>query len=169
MSSKQRRTRKYGGCDGLSREEIEGVKSAFDLFDTNGTGLVNVKEIKSAMASLGFHIKYPAIYKIISDLDTPQIAKRGGVDFKTFVNCLNNILMDRENEDNLAIIFQLFLNDPEKKYIDYKALKIAAKDAERETGKKYSDDDLKDMLDVAANPRKGVITFNEFYDVMTNK
>ena len=39
---------------GLSTEEVDEIKQAFDLFDTNGTGKIDPKELKAAMQSLGF-------------------------------------------------------------------------------------------------------------------
>ena len=34
---------------GLSSEEVDEIKQAFDLFDTNGTGKIDPKELKAAM------------------------------------------------------------------------------------------------------------------------
>ena len=57
---------------GLSSEEVDEIKQAFDLFDTNGTGKIDPKELKAAMQSLGFDSKNPTIYQLIADLDTPD-------------------------------------------------------------------------------------------------
>ena len=55
---------------GLSSEEVDEIKQAFDLFDTNGTGKIDPKELKAAMQSLGFDSKNHTIYQLIADLDT---------------------------------------------------------------------------------------------------
>ena len=34
---------------GLSSEEVDEIKQAFDLFDTNGTGKIDPKELKAAI------------------------------------------------------------------------------------------------------------------------
>ncbi len=39
---------------GLSNDEVDEIRQAFDLFDTNGTGKIDPKELKAAMQSLGF-------------------------------------------------------------------------------------------------------------------
>jgi len=49
---------------GLSSEEVDEIKQAFDLFDTNGTGKIDPKELKAAMQSLGFDSKNPTIYQL---------------------------------------------------------------------------------------------------------
>ena len=60
---------------GLSSEEVDEIKQAFDLFDTNGTGKIDPKELKAAMQSLGFAVKIP---QFISSLLiwTPQKPKK---------------------------------------------------------------------------------------------
>jgi centrin-1 len=42
---------------GLTEDEIEEIKEAFDLFDSDGSGTIDPKELKSAMQSLGFEAK----------------------------------------------------------------------------------------------------------------
>ena len=167
MSKKTGSKRKVK-CTGLNPQEIEEIKTAaFDLF-ANESGLIDIKEIKNAMTSLGFNTKSPTIFKIIEDLDTEENQKNGGVDFDTFINELNQILMDRNHEDSIGTIFDLFLNDPKKDVIDYKTLKEAARTAEKETGMKYSDAELKRMLHAAATSND-VIDFDDFYNLMTRK
>lgn len=39
---------------GLTEDEIEELKEAFNLFDTEATGKIDPRELKSAMQSLGF-------------------------------------------------------------------------------------------------------------------
>lgn len=54
---------------GLSEEEIEEIREAFNLFDTDGSGTIDPKELKAAMQSLGFEAKNQTIYQMISDID----------------------------------------------------------------------------------------------------
>ena len=74
---------------GLSSEEVDEIKQAFDLFDTNGTGKIDPKELKAAMQSLGFDSKNPTIYQLIADLDTPEAERNGGITFDDFVDAIN--------------------------------------------------------------------------------
>ena len=39
---------------GLTDDEIDEIREAFNLFDTEGTGRVDPRELKAAMQSLGF-------------------------------------------------------------------------------------------------------------------
>jgi len=54
----------------LTEDEVMEIKEAFDLFDTEGNGYVDAKELKIAMKSLGFDIKNRMVYQIISDLES---------------------------------------------------------------------------------------------------
>lgn len=47
---------------GLTEDEIEEIKEAFDLFDADGSGTIDPKELKDAMQSLGFEAKNATIY-----------------------------------------------------------------------------------------------------------
>ena len=149
---------------GLSNDEVDEIRQAFDLFDTNGTGKIDPKELKAAMQSLGFDTKNPTIYTLIADLDTPEAAKNGGVNFDDFVGSINNKLGDKESKEGIHRIFELFIDDPNADTITLSSLKKISK----ELGENMSDEELKDMLERAS--KNGVeLTFEEFYDIMTKK
>jgi|Transcript_246 Ca2+-binding EF-hand superfamily protein len=68
------RTKSPGGRRGLERrglteDEIEEIREAFNLFDTDGSGAIDPRELRAAMQSLGFESKNPTIYSMIADLD----------------------------------------------------------------------------------------------------
>ena len=44
------------------------VKEAFDLFDTNGNGNIDVKDLEVALRALGFEPLKEDIKKLVSDL-----------------------------------------------------------------------------------------------------
>ena len=54
---------------GLSADEIEEIKEAFDIFDVDRSGAISVQELLNAMRSLGFDTKNPAIFQMIADMD----------------------------------------------------------------------------------------------------
>ena len=149
---------------GLSNDEVDEIRQAFDLFDTNGTGKIDPKELKAAMQSLGFDSKNPTIYTLIADLDTPEAAKNGGVNFDDFVGSINNKLGDKESKEGIHRIFELFIDDPNADTITLSSLKKIA----QELGENMSDEELKDMLE-RASANGTELTFDEFYEIMTKK
>ena len=148
----------------LSNDEVDEIRQAFDLFDTNGTGKIDPKELKAAMQSLGFDTKNPTIYTLIADLDTPEAAKNGGVNFDDFVGSINNKLGDKESKEGIHRIFELFIDDPNADTITLSSLKKIA----QELGENMSAEELKDMLE-RASANGTELTFDEFYEIMTKK
>lgn len=54
---------------GLSADEIEEIKEAFDLFDSDESGSISVSELTAAMRSLGFDTKNAVVYRMIEEMD----------------------------------------------------------------------------------------------------
>ena len=113
---------------GLSTEEVDEIKQAFDLFDTNGTGKIDPKELKAAMQSLGFDSKNQTIYQLIADLDTPEAEKNGWINFDDFVDAINDKLGDKESKEGIRRIFDLFIDDPNADTITLSSLKKISKE-----------------------------------------
>ena len=149
---------------GLSNEEVDEIRQAFDLFDTNGTGKIDPKELKAAMQSLGFDSKNPPIYQLIADLDTPEAARNGGISFDDFVGAINDKLGDKESKEGIRRIFDLFIDDPNADTITLSSLKKIA----QELGENMTAEELKDMLE-RASANGTELTFDEFYEIMTKK
>ena len=163
-AQKSKQTSKKVERPGLSQDEVDEIRQAFDLFDTNQTGKIDPKELKAAMTSLGFDSKNPTIFQLIADLDTPENAKKGGIDFESFVEAINNKLGDKETKEGIERIFNLFIDDPNSNTINLASLRRIA----RELGEQMSSDELKDMLERASG-NGTELTFDEFYEIMTKK
>mgnify|MGYP000885720599 FL=1 len=77
---------------GLTEDEIEELREAFNLFDTEATGKIDPRELKSAMQSLGFESKNPTIFNMIADLES--LGRE--VDFEEFLDGITSKLGDKE-------------------------------------------------------------------------
>ena len=66
---------------GLSEEQIEEIREAFNLFDTDHSGSIDYRELKAAMRALGFEVKKEELRKMITDIEyaarPPARAPRG--------------------------------------------------------------------------------------------
>ena len=60
---------KKGKKAGLSEEQIEEIREAFNLFDTDHSGSIDYRELKAAMRALGFEVKKEELRKMITDID----------------------------------------------------------------------------------------------------
>merc|ERR1711881_278296 len=93
---------------GLSVDEVEEIKEAFDLFDTDGSGAISVNELTSAMQSLGFDVKNAVFYNMVSDLDADG---SGEIEFGEFLDVMTAKLSDKNTKEEIDRVFKLFDKD----------------------------------------------------------
>ena len=144
---------------GLTEDEIEEIREAFSMFDTNGTGTIDPKELKAAMHSLGFEKKSPTVYEMICDLEN----EGGEVDFELFLDAISNKLGNRETKEGIERIFDLF-DDDRTTSINFNNIKRVAKDL----GETMTNDELREMLQRASTNGEE-ITREDFYNIMMKK
>jgi Ca2+-binding EF-hand superfamily protein len=126
----------------------------FELFDVEGKGTIDVKELKQVMESL--HLEGEALAPFRDAL----MEHRGGqVDYETFQRL---VLSKRKTNNEWRLVFDLF--DTEGKgYITKENL---ASVAER-LGESMSSAELQEMMDRANCSQKGKVSFQEFEAIMT--
>ncbi|CEL97183.1 unnamed protein product [Vitrella brassicaformis CCMP3155] len=146
---------------GLTEDEIDEIREAFNLFDTDGSGTIDPKELKAAMQSLGFETKNPTIFQMIADLDRDG---SGAIDFDEFLDAICAKLGDKESRDGIQKIFALFDED-KTGTITIKNLKRVAK----ELGETMTEEELREMIERADSNGDGEISFEDFYTIMTKK
>eukprot|EP00801_Mesodinium_rubrum_P006076 Mrub_06082.p1 GENE.Mrub_06082~~Mrub_06082.p1 ORF type:complete len:166 (+),score=59.98 Mrub_06082:505-1002(+) len=152
---------KYLDRPGLTVDEIEEIKEAFDLFDTDNSGTIDPKELKAAMQSLGFDSKNQTIFQMISDLDKDG---SGQIEFEEFLDLMTARMSDKDTRSDIEKVFRLFDDDKTGK-ITFNNLKRVAK----ELGENMSDEDLMEMIDRADTDGDHAVNFEEFYAIMTKK
>merc|ERR1711918_177117 len=70
---------------GLSEEQIEEIREAFNLFDTDHSGNIDYRELKAAMRALGFEVKKEELRKMITDIDADG---SGQIEFPEFLEMM---------------------------------------------------------------------------------
>ena len=148
---------------GLSDDEVEEIKRAFNKYDFNKTGKIKPKQFLKEMNSMGLNIKAPLIYKIITEFDTEENEKKGGISINELLNEMNNILGNTENEDGIKHIFNLFKENSSDKSLNINSLKRFA----NSFGIKVSDEEIKNMFERSSENGEE-LTFEEFYKLMIN-
>jgi len=146
---------------GLTEDEIDEIREAFNLFDTTGSGTIDPKELKHAMQSLGFDSKNPTVFRMIMELDRDMT---GSIEFEQFLDAITSKLGDKETRDGIAKIFQLF-DDDKSGAITTKNLRRVA----QELGETMSEEELREMIERADSMGNGQITLEDFYTIMTKK
>lgn len=146
---------------GLTEDEIQEIKEAFDLFDTDGSNSIDPKELRAAMQSLGFEAKNQTIFQMISDLDKN---KSGNIDFDEFLDMMTARMSDRDTREDINKVFRLFDDDCTGS-ITIRNLRRVAK----ELGETMTDEELQEMIDRADSNGDACVTMDDFYNIMTKK
>ncbi len=146
---------------GLSSDEIEEIKEAFDIFDVDKSGSISVSELLKAMKTLGFDSKNPAIFNMISDMDHDG---NGEIEFEEFLDMMTARISDKNTKQDLERVFKLF-DDDKTGHITVDNLKRVA----RELGEDISEEELKEIILRADLDGDGKLTFEDFYEVIVKK
>lgn len=91
----------------LDEEDLEEIKEAFHLFDTDGSGSIDVRELKAAMRALGFQVKKVEIRQMIADIDKDE---SGTINMDEFIEMMTGKMV-RSNPFaivNMATFFSLY-------------------------------------------------------------
>lgn len=80
----------------LSEEQRQEVREAFDLFDTEGSGTIDAKELKVAMRALGFVTTKDEIRRMIKDVDAEET---GSISFTQFLQIITKIVKGNLEEE----------------------------------------------------------------------
>ena len=147
---------------GLDEEALEEIKEAFNLFDTEGKGAIDVRELKAAFRALGFQIKKAEIRQLFVDLD--KDLSSATVSFEEFLEMVTPRMLNRDSREEILKVFALF-DDDNTGAISFKNLKRVA----QELGENLTDEELQEMVDEADRDGDGVINEDEFYRVMRKR
>merc|ERR1719395_80074 len=142
----------------LDDKQKQEIKEAFDLFDTDGSGNIDVKELTVAMKALGCDPKPGEIEKMIGEVDDDG---SGEIGYPEFLKMMTNKILNKDPKDDMLKAFRLF-DDDQTGAGSLKNLKKVAK----ETNQTLTDDELQEMLNDADKDGDGVLNEEEFLVLM---
>merc|ERR1719394_1970954 len=138
----------------LEESQKQEIKDAFELFDTDGSGEIDAKELRVAMRALGFDPKKEEIHQMIAEVDDDG---SGSIGFPEFLKMMTHKILNRDPKDEILKAFRLF-DDDETGKISFKNLKLVAK----ELGERMTDEELQEMIDEADRDGDGEVNEEEF-------
>ncbi len=137
------------------------IRDTFELFDANGDGKINAREVRGAMQSIGFDEKNPTAFEVITELDNPRNKNSGGFTFNDFCQTVNYRVPDKETTEDLRKVFNLFV-DPDSDTTSLESIKKVAE----ELGENIEELELNAMLNKASKAG-AKLTFDDFVAIMT--
>ena len=156
-----RRTARGPAKKSLNEEELEEIREAFNLFDTEGKGEIDIKELKAAFRALGFHVKKAEIRRMLQDIDKETTAV---IPFDDFLEMATPKMHNRDTREEIMKVFALF-DDDNTGAISFRNLKRVA----NELGESLTDAELQEMIDEADRDGDGLINQDEFFKVMKKR
>ncbi|GAB9467040.1 hypothetical protein Gpo141_00004400 [Globisporangium polare] len=145
----------------LDEEDLEEIREAFHLFDTDGSGSIDARELKAAMRALGFQVKKAEIRQMIADIDKDE---SGTINVDEFIEMMTGKMNSRDPREEIIKIFKLFDDDNTGK-ISFRNLKRVC----AELGETLTDDEMQEMIDEADRDGDGSINEDEFLRVMKKR
>merc|ERR1712070_835556 len=82
----------------LSDEQMDEIREAFNLFDGDQSGAIDVRELKAAMRALGFEVKNEELKKMVSDIDNDG---NGTIEFGEFLQMMTGELGENIDDEEL--------------------------------------------------------------------
>ena len=142
----------------MSEDQKQELREAFDLFDADKTGTIDLHELKVLMRALGFDVKKTDVIKMVHEVDPSNV---GAVDYEQFLEIMSERYAERDPEEEIKKAFTLF-DDDHTGRITLKNMKRVA----RELGENLSEEELQAMIDEFDRDLDGEISAEEFMYIM---
>lgn len=142
----------------FSKDQKKDLQTAFNIFDKDGTGNIDIKDLKVILRALGFEPQEDEIKKLLSSInrsDEDEADKKSfsanTIDWNEFLSIMGEKLAESEEIEHLKVGFynfcDEFLENEPHKFITLRSLREVAKTL----GEEMSDEELKEMM-IEANP-----------------
>lgn len=138
----------------LSEEQEDEIREVFDLFDVQENNTVARKELKLMMRALGVEARKETLARL-------QVGRTGALEFEEFLALMTQILNEKEIQEEMMKVFNLFDADGSGK-ITFANLKAVAE----RLSENVTDDELHEMIKEADLDKDGAVNATEFVRIM---
>mmetsp|Transcript_89972 Transcript_89972/g.155835 ORF Transcript_89972/g.155835 Transcript_89972/m.155835 type:complete len:187 (+) Transcript_89972:82-642(+) len=146
----------------VSEEQKQELKEAFDVFDSDGSGAIDQRELKVMMKAMGFHdLSKEEVLRMMMEVDEDG---SGEIEFPEFVQMMMPKVMERDPRTEILKAYSLFTeHDDGEGNITFFTLRRLA----TELGETLTDEEIMEMVEDADPHGFGYINQEEFVKVMT--
>ena len=141
---------------GYSETEILRLKEAFDLFDIDEKGVLDINELEKNLNDLGIMSKN-------KDLKNLYVEGKKEIDFNTFVE-LFGAKPVCHNEEEAKKLYSVFLGDYD---LDRKLSVEDLRRVAEELGLELAENEIEEMIKSVNPEEPDCISFDEFFRIMT--
>lgn len=143
----------------LTKQELGEFQECFQMFDKDGDGTIDTKELGAVMRSLGQYPDEEEIEEMVDDADEDG---SGSINFQEFVGLMLKKQQGGQTREEIKQAFRVFDKDGSG-YVSSSELKMVMS----KLGVNFTDDELNEMVLEADIDGDGQVCFEEFYNMMT--
>jgi len=147
--------------DQLDKGQIEGLRKAFDAFDTDKKGSISVETTSTILRMMGVKMSEKNFREIVSEVDEDG---SGELEFEEFCALAAKFLIEEDEESlkhELKEAFRIYDKEGDG-YITTKVLKEIL----RELDNKLTEEDLDNIIEEVDEDGSGTLDFDEFMAMM---
>mmetsp|Transcript_6795 Transcript_6795/g.12269 ORF Transcript_6795/g.12269 Transcript_6795/m.12269 type:complete len:173 (-) Transcript_6795:315-833(-) len=147
----------------LTEAQKSEIKEAFDLFDIDGSGVIDSKDLQVALRALGLEPSTEEIKSLMNSIDKSEKERElaGMIDNREFLEIMTAKMNDNENKDEIERAFELF-DEEGTETISFDNLRRVA----RELGETISDEELREMIYEACKSQYGEVSLAQFRNIL---
>ena len=153
-----RKTKAEGPRFEFNERQLLDIREAFDLFDVDGIGKINTKELKVAIRAMGFEPKKEEIRSMLAEVDG---GKNGKLSYEEFVKLIAMKVSERDTSQDLVKSFRLF-DERGKGRLNFETLLNVARDL----GEELTEEQVQEMIDEADLNEDGDVDEEEFLKML---
>ena len=151
----------YAMLADFTKKEVGEIREAFDLFDKQGKGIVNIKQMIKYLEDLKVDESYPTVFKLMLRLDEefPR-----GASFKEFMEHAQFFFGDIETGPGLTRLFEL-IDYGKNDYVSIQDFERVA----REIGENISRDEIIEIVEDFYECPDHKVDVDSFYQMMSKR
>ena len=140
----------------IPEDKIAEYKEAFDMFDKDGSGTIDVGEIVKIMKNFGYPIKKSEAQRMISEIDDNG---DGELDFEEFVTLMEKQTnyVDQTEEELVLAAFKSFDKDHDGKITNHEFKYLLT-----QMGDKFTDEELNLLFQESDLDVNGTLDYQDF-------
>ncbi|XP_037953621.1 neo-calmodulin-like [Teleopsis dalmanni] len=143
----------------LNDKQMMEIREAFTMFDTNGDGSINVRELGTVMRSLGENPTEAELKDLISEIDADG---SGTINLYEFTNLMGRKYTGRSDEDDVREAFKVFDKDGDG-FVTFDEVKAVLLNM----GENLTDEEFEDLFHEIDLDGNGKIDYEEFEALMS--
>jgi len=154
--------RGYGDGDNDAKRKqtvAKSIKDAFALFDKEGKGTCDVREIGTIVRHLGICPTEIELRDMITEVEEEE--PTGYIRFERFERMMSRILMEnqypRDSEEKLLRAFRT-LDTENKGYVEAEKLRTLL----TTHGERFSQEEIDEFLSFAVDPESGTVLYEDY-------